>query len=392
MALRHISEVDLLRYADGELSWLGRFGFERHLRSCWQCRTQLAATNETIGDFVRYREKLWAPSAPAVPAPWPDLHAAMRQRRLERALAAPPRWASLRLLAAGAAAAAALVGALAAVKFAGHREASAPIPVSRPAATRLPTADSGSTMPATQPARKPAIAPAPAPDHDAEVRIVAGLHRAGADLGEPIALRWAGTAWQVAAAGVAPQRLAEISQTLRDEAGVQILSEALPSNADLPARASASIVAPVDDPGLAARLGGRTRFERLANQVLAQSDAVMARVFALRNLERRFPAAVEAGLTAGSRAALTSIRQAHRAAFVIETKRLDEQAAPILAAFDMASPVAQAAGNDPFEAARRADEALNSLLAEAGGGTASPHDLAVQLASELAVLRAYREW
>ena len=38
---RHYSNAELLEYFDGEVPWLGRRAIEKHLQTCWPCRTQL---------------------------------------------------------------------------------------------------------------------------------------------------------------------------------------------------------------------------------------------------------------------------------------------------------------------------------------------------------------
>ena len=55
----HPSERELLLYVDGELRKRQVGRIERHLASCWQCRAQLAQTEETIGEFVTLRRKLF---------------------------------------------------------------------------------------------------------------------------------------------------------------------------------------------------------------------------------------------------------------------------------------------------------------------------------------------
>jgi hypothetical protein len=55
----HPSEKELLLYVDGELRKRQARRIEQHLASCWQCRAQLAQTEEAIGEFVTLRRKLF---------------------------------------------------------------------------------------------------------------------------------------------------------------------------------------------------------------------------------------------------------------------------------------------------------------------------------------------
>jgi hypothetical protein len=62
----HLSDRDLLLWADGELSPQRAAGIRRHLSACWTCRTRMAELEHAIADFVQcYRRELDArlPSA-----------------------------------------------------------------------------------------------------------------------------------------------------------------------------------------------------------------------------------------------------------------------------------------------------------------------------------------
>lgn len=50
----HISDHDLLRAADGELPRRRGKKIEKHLASCWTCRTRLREIEATIADFVHF--------------------------------------------------------------------------------------------------------------------------------------------------------------------------------------------------------------------------------------------------------------------------------------------------------------------------------------------------
>jgi len=51
-AYTHLSDEELLRFADGELSSRQIAGVNTHLASCWDCRTRLRQLEETIAEFV----------------------------------------------------------------------------------------------------------------------------------------------------------------------------------------------------------------------------------------------------------------------------------------------------------------------------------------------------
>jgi len=50
---RHIPDEELLRSADGELSFQRAGQVEAHLQACWECRARMEKLQSTIADFVR---------------------------------------------------------------------------------------------------------------------------------------------------------------------------------------------------------------------------------------------------------------------------------------------------------------------------------------------------
>ena len=74
---RHLSEDDLLRYADGEVAgeqvWMAR-----HLLACWACRGRLSDLEATIKAIVQFRNDAYLPAIPTPPKPWENLHARLR--------------------------------------------------------------------------------------------------------------------------------------------------------------------------------------------------------------------------------------------------------------------------------------------------------------------------
>jgi hypothetical protein len=112
-AIGHPDEGCLLRYVDGELPSGEVRGVERHLKACWQCRTELDELRKAVADCVRYRQTVLARHLPPPPQPWADLDgefaridAAEAQagwfERLARSFVSPSpwRWAASALAAA----------------------------------------------------------------------------------------------------------------------------------------------------------------------------------------------------------------------------------------------------------------------------------------------------
>jgi hypothetical protein len=71
--LRHPEDGLLLRYLDGELPGRKARQVRTHLEACWQCRAQLEELEAAIGECVRYRKDVLAPSLPPPPEPWRSL-------------------------------------------------------------------------------------------------------------------------------------------------------------------------------------------------------------------------------------------------------------------------------------------------------------------------------
>ncbi len=100
---RHLDDADLISYLDGELTRAEQEYARTHLESCWNCRSQLLATQNSIESFLCVRKQvLPAEIPPASPA------VAQFRRRLAQHASAPvslrvrltnwlsaPRWRKL---------------------------------------------------------------------------------------------------------------------------------------------------------------------------------------------------------------------------------------------------------------------------------------------------------
>ena len=74
LGMRHPTEEQLLRFADGELSTREAEEVRGHLRACWQCRTELEEIERTIGECVHYRKIVFDTCSPPAPAKWFDIY------------------------------------------------------------------------------------------------------------------------------------------------------------------------------------------------------------------------------------------------------------------------------------------------------------------------------
>jgi Putative zinc-finger len=233
---------------------------------------------------------------------------------------------------------------------------------------------------AAKPAAPGRSAPTPTPAAKApelgledELRVIAALHAAGADLGEPIELRPEDGRMQVIATGMDARRQEQLRNALStvpnvDLRFVQPNARPLATPAEGPAETSSRQPAPLLAE-LEARLGGRASVEQFIDSALQSSDAVMARAHALRNLAARFPPS--AALSSSSRAQVDYIARDH---FEALRARQSELRSILAAAIPSLVPPSgdtsparrlswYAAVDALFPAARRVDETLNALLA-----------------------------
>lgn len=74
LVTQHPEDGSLLRYIDGELPGRKLRQVERHLKACWQCRTEVKELESTVAGCVRYRKNVLQTHLPDPPNPWPDLY------------------------------------------------------------------------------------------------------------------------------------------------------------------------------------------------------------------------------------------------------------------------------------------------------------------------------
>lgn len=74
LEMRHASDEQLLRYADGELPAREAAQVRQHLEACWQCRAGLTEIQDVIGRCVRYRKDVLESALPPPPRPWGDIY------------------------------------------------------------------------------------------------------------------------------------------------------------------------------------------------------------------------------------------------------------------------------------------------------------------------------
>jgi len=263
---------------------------------------------------------------------------------------------------------------------------------SEPVASVIPAAPEAR---ATLPKLSTGIAASlPAPTAGDELRVLAALHELGADLGDPVEVSRDDREIVVSGVGIAPERRQAIQQALGSLANVAVrFTESAPAGGS-PQPVAPETAAGSDISRIAEQMGGRAHFEELAAQVLDRSEPLMARAYALRRLEEKFPATVEAQLGTEDLATLRRLQREHTAALLQQTRELEQTLKPALKstlvgqASGLSGPL-QPATEELFQSARRVEKLLAVVF-----GAAPPDDamhttqLPAQLISAVTELRA----
>lgn len=235
-----------------------------------------------------------------------------------------------------------------------------------------------------------------------ELAVLSILHRIGADLGDPLEVTRAGGEILVTGSGIGLDRQQTIRQALHalPRATVRFSSEPSAESLASEERTSSRIsvgagTGPVQAE-MEKRLGGRAPFEQLADQVFDMTDQFMSRAHALRRLAQRFPAGVEAQMTADERKLLEQLRQEHARAFVENVTGVEDRIRSALGTTFKETQPPSAAGlwqdeTEPlFVEARNAEAMLVALLGTAPDQINSA-ELPAKTAASLAQLRSCAE-
>lgn len=241
--------------------------------------------------------------------------------------------------------------------------------------TDAPDSDGPPGAPMAEPSRLPSettrvMPPEPARSRShRELQVFSALHRIGADLGEPVELRERGSTLIVTGTGLTPPQQQRLRTSLQPISGVEVrFEDATPSTSDSGTRPddAAPATAPLQL-RLQALLGSRQSVEDFTNRALDGSDAMMARVHALRALTKAFPPDVESSLDSADQGILLALRNDHAAALVARLRDLKSLLQPVLRAPSRgdASPDQpwQAAVQEIFNRALNLDQLLNRVLA-----------------------------
>jgi hypothetical protein len=268
-----------------------------------------------------------------------------------------------------------------------------------PVAASIPAAPEARAAMPVEPKPSTEITPSSlTPTVGDELRVLAALHQISADLGDPVEVSRNDHEILVSGVGIPLARQQDIEIALKSlpNVVVRFTSAAL---ANVPAQTVVpdTQVAGTLQTQIAQQVGGRAHFDELAAQVLDRSEPLMARAYALRRIEERFPSAVEAQLGPEDLATLRRMQREHTAALLQQVIQLDQTLKPAFKSVGQASGLSlasqrlalQPATDELFQSARRVEKLLAVVF-----GAAPPDDdsstaqLPAQLMSAVTELRA----
>jgi hypothetical protein len=201
---------------------------------------------------------------------------------------------------------------------------------------RTPPAGAPTLLAPPAPPVRPEEAPAGPAD---ELRVLAALHRIGADLGEPIDVERHGALVGIRVTGLDQHRRDQIRAALSGIAAAKLTFEEVrsgdtpaalpPSHAPIAADRANPLIADLRA-DLRAHLGDGLPATDLSDELIDATDRAAERAFALRALARRFPPREASQLSRSDGASLSGMAKDHAAALAIAIQELERLLAPIL--------------------------------------------------------------
>jgi len=398
----HPEDDELLSYSDNELEGASVGRVRKHLKECWRCRTQIEDLQATVTGFMRYRDHTLVPNLPAPPQPWKNLRPDFDRMDRESAnlAARSPLFARFGPLPAMRISRIAVgIAALAVIGFGfGYvyimRSMTAPTLPVKPEVAVSPTpapdpviVKQNSAARTATPSASGSVAEQPARLMNAEVEVAVALHKASADLGEPVEVVREANGIVVTGTALPANRRQELTAALSTIPGVSMRWEDTRISRN-PSRPNANF-----DAGrlpwqseLESALGGKAALERTSNELLDLSDAVTARALALKKLNDQF---ASASLKADDQAKIDAIKTDHQAELRKAVDALNRRATPVFEKLG-GTVDPSSSGAVPvtvLQAAQKTDQLLNVLFAGADTNRSLPQTVE-ELRNAMARLRA----
>jgi hypothetical protein len=224
-----------------------------------------------------------------------------------------------------------------------------------------------------------------------ELSVLTALRAIGADLGDPIEIVRQEDQILVSATGLSRARQLEIEQSLAPIPHVVVRFPQIPQLRIVPETIESTVVetasrSPLEE-ALERLLPGGEVLHRFVDELLHNSEAMMARAHATHHLVERFPLDVERSMSPEDRHRLALLRQQHEAALYSVVYRISDSLNPSLVALGAnipdPAPTAfqdwQSEADDIFTSAQRVDRLLGQMLGHTGVGTSTTADLSREL-------------
>jgi hypothetical protein len=163
------------------------------------------------------------------------------------------------------------------------------------------------------------------------------LHEAGADLSEPIEIGRDKDHLVIDASGASPQRKKELAEMFADAApGIQLKLESSPAGGPQGTPIQFAVQAETratPDEKLVAYFGGPEQEESFTRSVLSADASILARLYALNTLAKRWPAGLQSTLSDESQSMLRSMVRDHSTALHLLLPRLRNLLGPLAEGF-----------------------------------------------------------
>lgn len=370
----HPDEGQLLRFCEGELPVREASRIEDHVRGCWECNTHIDDMRQLIGEYVHYRRDVLRPSLPPPPAPWGSLSREFQRIRDDETTGRgflvfrrPLVWVAAGLMVLVAAASSVIwihPGSHSAVPRSEVHERKPADPVEYRASQLSPKRSV--PLPRSPAVQQEQVGP------DDELKVIAALHRIGADLGDPVEVTRQPERIVIRGAGLEPDRIVQLRASVAaiPHVSFDFAAPAPPATDTSPVVVQSGRSSPVQAQ-IARQFADHAAFQQFADQTLEASEEMLARAHALRALADRFPANVESEMSANSIGVLSAIRDEHMTALANAVDGIDRSVMPVLRSLHVEtnSPPAPSVANwrelagPLLSTAERMDRVIGTMLA-----------------------------
>lgn len=226
-----------------------------------------------------------------------------------------------------------------------------------------------------------------------ELRVVAMLHKLGADLGDPLNIERQENRIIVSGVGLKEERQKEIEEALRPLPSVVTAFKQTRRTPVTPETVETVIERQVAPSTLARKIeqqvGGPAAMESFSESLTNVTEALLVRSHALRQLADRFSPEIEGRFGPSDHALLDNIRSEHAESVVRQFDQIDRMLSPVLIQLGVLAGIAGESGPSTWQAAaqrnlmavQRFDRVLSMTFSQASGISEDSNELGNALAA-----------